>query len=252
MRRRRLAGLEAEVETIYGSLGELKKQVDVIHGGWALLIKSNVDITQKLDSMANSFAKLENLICAEKANRKTITNSYNPVDQVRLSPMTENVGSPHLGYQRISDSLETRSDLLRKVELPRFNDVYPNIWINRAERFFQLGRYNYQDKFDLLAVAFEGAVLNWFMIELDTDPFPDWDSFKQRLVMRFTSRMEDDPAKRLFSIQQKGSIVAYINEFEELRALVKGIDEANLTHVFFNGLKPEMKEVIKMKKPQGL
>lgn len=31
-----MAGLEAEVETIYGSLGELKKQVDVIHGGWAI------------------------------------------------------------------------------------------------------------------------------------------------------------------------------------------------------------------------
>lgn len=69
--------------------------------------------------------------------------------------------------------------------------------------------------------------------------------------MRFASRMEDGPAKRLFSIQQKGSIVAYINKFEELRALVKGIDESNLTHVFFNGLKPEMKE-IKMKEPQGL
>lgn len=37
-----------------------------------------------------------------------------------------------------------------------------------------------------------------------------------------------------------------------MRALVNGIDEANLTHVFFNGLKPEMKEVIKMKEPQGL
>lgn len=79
-----MAGLEAEVETINGSLGELKKQVNVIHGGWALLAKLNADITHTLHLMANSFAKLKNLICAEKANGKTIANSSNPVDQVRL------------------------------------------------------------------------------------------------------------------------------------------------------------------------
>ena len=145
------------------------------------MTESNADITHTLDLMANSITKLEKLICAKKANGKTIANSSNQVDQVRLSPMTENVGSPHLGYRRISDSLETLSDLLRKVELPRFNGVYPNIWINRAERFFRLGRYNDQDKFDLLAAAFEGAVLKWFMIELDTDNFSKLGQFQTEI-----------------------------------------------------------------------
>lgn len=34
--------------------------------------------------------------------------------------------------------------------------------------------------------------------------------------------------------------------------MVSGISEKNLVDVFFNGLKPEMKEVVKMKEPQGL
>lgn len=34
--------------------------------------------------------------------------------------------------------------------------------------------------------------------------------------------------------------------------MVTGIDERNLVHVFFKGIKVEMKEVIKMKDPQGL
>ena len=31
-----------------------------------------------------------------------------------------------------------------------------------------------------------------------------------------------------------------------------GVDEQNLEHIFYNGLKPEFQEVIKMKGPRGL
>lgn len=109
-----------------------------------------------------------------------------------------------------------------------------------------------QDKFDLLAGSFEGAVLNWFNIELVEEPFVSWENFRERLILRFTRRIEDEPGKRLFDIIQKGSIIDYVNEFEEFRAMVTGIDQRNLVNVFFNGLKPEMKEVIKMKDPKGL
>lgn len=44
----------------------------------------------------------------------------------------------------------------------------------------------------------------------------------------------------------------YANEFEALRSIVTGMDERNLVHVFYNGLKPEMQEVIKMKEPKEL
>lgn len=82
---------------------------------------------------------------------------------------------------------------------------------------------------------------------MNNDPFADWMQFKRRLVARFRQRIEDDPAKRLFSIQQTGSIANYVQEFEELRSIVTGVDKRNLEHIFFNGLKLEMKEVIKMK-----
>lgn len=115
-----------------------------------------------------------------------------------------------------------------------------------------MGNFSDLEKFDLLAVSFKGAVLNWFNIEMEEDPFTNWISFKERLLLRFKQRIEDEPVKRLFAITQRGFIVEYINEFEELRSMVTGIDEKNLVHVFFNGLKPEMKEVVKMKEPKGL
>lgn len=71
---------------------------------------------------------------------------------------------------------------------------------------------------------------------MEEDPFRDWNHFKRRLINRFTHIIEDDRGKRLFSICQKGFILNYVNEFQELRALVKGVDEKNLEHAFFSGL----------------
>lgn len=80
--------------------------------------------------------------------------------------------------------------------------------------------------------------MNWFNGEMENDPFIDWMQFKQRLVARFRQCIEDEPGKRWFSLKQTGSIADYVKEFEELRSIVTGVDERNLTHVFFNGLKP--------------
>ncbi|CAA7023067.1 unnamed protein product [Microthlaspi erraticum] len=88
--------------------------------------------------------------------------------------------------------------------------------------------------------------------EMMRKPFQNWDEFNLRMIARFRMKIEEHPGKRLFSMRQTGSIEEYVNEFEELSTIVPNMDEANLTHMFYTGLKPEMKEVIKMQRPRGL
>lgn len=51
--------------------------------------------------------------------------------------------------------------------------------------------------------------------------------------------------------KQSGSASEYVREFQELAHQVK-LAEENLIDIFFNGLKHELKEVIKMKEPKKL
>ncbi|KAG2314507.1 hypothetical protein Bca4012_065198 [Brassica carinata] len=142
--------------------------------------------------------------------------------------------------------------MLRKVEMPIFSGKSPFGWISRVERFFRYGKFNEEEKLELVSLSLEEPMLNWFNGELLTDPFVSWNNFTERILDRFAGSLEEDPAARLFSIQQTGDIADYVNEFEELVFQVSGVDEKNLVKVFYNGLKPEMKEVIQMKEPQGL
>lgn len=157
-----------------------------------------------------------------------------------------------LGYRGISNSLANRDKMLKEVEMPVFSGHLPFDWISRVERFFRIGNYNDEEKLHPVSLSLEGPVLNWFNGELLTDPFMSWIQFTERLLERFAGSLDDEPAARLFCLQQTGDIVDYVNKFEALRNQVTGIDEKNLVKVFYNGLKPEMKEVIRIKELKGL
>lgn len=142
--------------------------------------------------------------------------------------------------------------MLKKVEMPVFSRPLPFDWISRVERFFRIGNYSEEEKLNLVSLSLEGPVLQWFNGEMVEDPFMSWNQFPERMLNRFAGQLENDPAARLFCLQHEGDISDYVSEFETLRNQVMGIDEKNLIKFFFNCLKPDMKEVIRMKERVGL
>lgn len=133
-----------------------------------------------------------------------------------------------------------------------FDGKQPYEWICRVERYFRLGQYSEEQKMELISLSLDGAVLNWYNWEVQERGFTNWSQFKERMLARFATSMDEEPGKRLARLTQIGSIHDYVSEFEELASQVTGIDETHLVNLFYTGLRREMKEVVKLKEPHGL
>lgn len=142
--------------------------------------------------------------------------------------------------------------MIRKVEMTMCDGLFVYDWIVDVEHFFTIGRYSDEAKLDNVPLSLQGKVKKWFAWVVRRGGFRDWEDFKQKLFVRFAESIEDEPETRLFSIRQTGSVADYVSEFEELSAQVMGLADHHLERIFYNGLNPEMKEVIRMKDPQGL
>ena len=210
-------------------------------------------LEKKMTDIPNLLTRLEDTAVFNQRPGKEIASPSQPrVDQVPIMISEPERSPTQLGYRGIQGTLANRDKLLRKIEMHVFSGPLPFDWISRVERFFRYGNYNEEEKLYLVSLSLEGPVLQWFNGEIISDPFVNWEEFTRRMLDRFGGPIDNDPAARLFCLQQEGDIVDYVNEFEALRNQVTEIDETNLIKVFFNGLKSEMKKVIRMKEPVSL
>lgn len=266
-------------------LQQIQKKIEVAKINYDKLARNDRSTTMKLDTMATKVDSVEKRI-AEIATDSTVrfvtlekqmthitdvltrleesaifnqrpgkeiaSASQPPHPQVPITIPESEISPNQLGYRGINHTLANRDKMLRKIEMHVFSGPLPFDWISRVERFFRFGNYNEEEKLHLVSLSLEGPVLQWFNGEVISDPFVSWEQFTQRMLDRFGGPIDNDPAARLFRIQQEGEIDEYVHEFEALRNQVTGIDEKNLIKVFFNGLKSEMKEVIRLKEPVSL
>uniref|UniRef100_A0A1J3DVR2 Retrotransposon gag domain-containing protein n=1 Tax=Noccaea caerulescens TaxID=107243 RepID=A0A1J3DVR2_NOCCA len=236
-------------DEFHGELKELRNEVKERNDS---VDRSISEINVNLSRISETLAQLMAQQRPNPIAREDLASPSTGVREVRNPISAEPGGNRYVGYRGINNGLENQNNMLKRVELPPFSGSQPYTWINQAERFFRLGNYNDTERLDLLFITLQGPALNWFNREMSRDPFGDWVQFKKRMIARFNQKMEENPRRKLFALKQKGPVADYVNEFEELITIVSGVEEENLEHVFYLGLKPELQEVVKMQQPRGL
>ncbi|KAG7553358.1 Integrase catalytic core [Arabidopsis thaliana x Arabidopsis arenosa] len=233
-----------------GSSDAVYVQMRNLRLGFQGLCEAKVETESKLVSLEELVRSMAKTLDRMEVRAGKLVDDGEPARQSFSGPIFSDLHSSETRSPGLP--LANRENLLKKIKMPVFTGSQPYAWISQVERFFRVGRFSDAAKLDLVSLSLEGDVLKWFNWEVSRHDFGSWEEFKNRLLIHFGGTIDDEPGNRLFAIKQVGSVAAYITEFQDLSSQVMGLDDTHLEKIFYNGLKHEMKEVIKMKEPKGL
>ena len=120
-----------------------------------------------------------------------------------LSKMKEEVVSEDSNDEskKISKDEEDKTverNKLKKVEMPVFNGNNPDLWLFRANRYFQIHKLTDSEKMTVSVISFDGPTLDWYRSQEPRHKFTDWSNLKGRLLERCRSISEGSLYGRFF------------------------------------------------------
>ncbi|KAJ9550331.1 hypothetical protein OSB04_014376 [Centaurea solstitialis] len=114
----------------------------------------------------------------------------------------------------------------KKIKLPEFGGYDPRGWITKAELYFEIHGTTPELRTRLAQLSMTGVAQHWFTV-------------------RFKTRMSS-----LSTIKQIDSIHDYIDDFEYLLSLIPRLPESQALGYFLAGLRPEIKQWVRLHRPQ--
>lgn len=246
------ATMKGQVAFLMGAFGRLNTEQAVTNSSVSAMEGKMTSLEAAMTNLASSVQAM-----IKSQEKKPIqvdeqcSDSSLPSSQVHR-PFSDRNRSVSRGSRGDDLNLGNRESMLKKVEMPMCDGSKISEWIADIEYFYTLGRYGDEAKLDLVPLCLQGALKKWYAWVMNRGGFRSWRDFINKMLVRFSESIDDEPATRLFAIKQTGTVTEYVSEFEELSAQVPGVADHHLERIFYNGLSLEMKEVIKMKDPQGL
>lgn len=121
-----------------------------------------------------------------------------------------------------------------------------------AERYFEINGKTEKEKLASVGVRLNGSALSCLQWTKARDPFRTWESFQQKLLLRFRPTQEGSLCEKLLAIRQERSVEEYRRMFQALAAPLVDLLEEVLASTYINGLKPTIKAEVRLHQPIGL
>jgi hypothetical protein len=103
------------------------------------------------------------------------------------------------------------------MPFPKFGGTDLVIWIIQCEDYFNFYRVPDFLKSMVASLNFEGTAARWLQVVRLKQGLGDWRNLSRLVLEKFGVEEYPRAMRRLMSIRQKGGVVEYGKEFEELR-----------------------------------
>lgn len=208
------------------------------------------ETNKKMESLFSGLDGKINAICREK-RADTGSNDHNTPLLLTTSKLRGEDGESSLGGKEKWG--KNPYQFGPRIDLLMFLGEHPREWLRKCEKFFLAHQIPEIQKIEVVETYLEGKVDIWFQgIKLSLGK-PNWEDFKENLTSRFGGRCRRDVVEEFNKLQQKGSLVEYQEQFEELRSLMMGknphLSESYFVSSFISGLKVEIKPMLHLLKP---
>lgn len=194
--------------------------------------------TQKLTQIDDTLVQLMNVVARIEG---------------QLNREPETTPRTVIGRQNLESGNPNSLKFVPKLEFPKFDGTNPKMWMKKCARYFELCKVPADQKVDLASLYMVDKVENWISSYLSGKRNVDWDDF----IVDLTTRFRDDTAIHIVEhfnkLYQHDSLEIYIDEFENLRAIMKQhnhvLPDGYILDSFVSGLKPAVKPFVKAFKP---
>ncbi|KAL0549733.1 hypothetical protein IC582_014220 [Cucumis melo] len=209
---------------------------------------------EKIDSHNEQIQHQQQLISKyieEMMKEQSITHGLEESSSKMKTKMAELIDEVN-GNEKDGEEKNIDRSKFKKVEMPVFNGEDPDVWLFRANRYFQIHELTNLEKMTMATISFKGPALNWYREQEERDKFKNWLDLKERLLIRFQSVREGSLCGQFLRIQQESSVEEYRNQFDKLMAPISNLPDRVIEEIVMNGLLPWIKAEVEFCRPIGL
>jgi hypothetical protein len=145
---------------------------------------------------------------------------------------------------------------LPKLPFNKFNGENPRLWRSNCEKYFQMNAVDPNAWVSVASMYLEGTAACWYESIDNTSAIATWTTFCQALHDRFDRDQHEVLIRQLFQIKQLSTVSDYVDRFtklvDQLKAYSSTTDPLFYTMRFVDGLRPELKAIILVSRPQSL
>ncbi|XP_076897480.1 uncharacterized protein LOC143550772 [Bidens hawaiensis] len=144
---------------------------------------------------------------------------------------------------------------LGRLDFPKFNGEDVEGWLYKCDHFFSMDKTRSNLKAYFAVVNLEGPALQWHQgfMSSQNRVIEDivWEDYARSILNRFSTRLSENPIEDLKNLQQTGTLQDYCEAFDALLNKVQ-LCESYAAGLFIAGLKPEIRCLVKIFKPQTI